>query len=220
MKNINFFNFVKEKLKLQKESITNYDRVYSEEHGFQLNRSDLGNFIKSRIGNFFTEDMIDNMINQTNNYGFISEELGNQLISFLSDDTKNTYIKTVHSSNVESIFNEGIRCLGNASSGGLDTKPLQPTSILLKDTISSVDELLFLVNTLKGAYGHSQGLNPIDGTLLIQIPKETSYEDTFYYNDDTKTFNIKPEFIKGFIPVDKNYNVSDIITTHQDKKSL
>ena len=46
----------------------------------------------------------------------MSPEVGFALKSMIDDKEYGTYIKSVHSKDIDSIMEEGIRCLGNSSS--------------------------------------------------------------------------------------------------------
>lgn len=193
-----------------------HDRVISENNGFQLNFGDLDHWTIKRLKDgFYTEEALNNMINNTNNTGYMPIDLGEELVTLLKDETVNTYIKTIHSNDLESIFNEGIRCLGNSTSG-FNNVPKETNEVFLGDSIQVVPETIQLFSIVKSAYGINQGGNIIDGTLIIQIPNNTIKNEIVYFNESTNTFNIKPKFIKGFIKTTENKVVSEMI--HNDRK--
>src|SRR5574344_1128017 len=152
-----------EKLSLKKKNNIYYDNIYyddsnyirttSDEHGFQLNFSDIGNFIKSRLGNFFKKEQIDGMIEYINNFGYLDPNIGEYLKQCIDNENYDTYIKTVHSNDVDSIFNEGIRCLGTTTSVG-GGKPTTINSISFENTITKVDEIIFMCRDIKNAFGY------------------------------------------------------------------
>ena len=208
------------KLELNKDKFVptiQYQREYSEANGFQLNFGDLDNWTLQYLQTgFFNNDMVNNMIKHSNTTGYIPLEVGETLVSLLKDEEQETYIKTIHSSNLKSIFDEGIRCLGNSASG-FGNVPRNINDISLEHTIKPQKMITELLGSIKLAYTKSQGNNPIDGTLIIQIPKNIPNEEIFYFNDSSNTFNIKPEFIKGFVSTNEYQIVSEMIYPTNEK---
>jgi len=88
--------------------------------------------------------------------------------------------------------------------------------VSLENTITRIDDLTSLVRSVKSNFGLSQGGNIIDGTIIMQIPRGIPKEELLYYNEQTNTFNIKPEFIVGFLPVNENHIVGDFIYNNKD----
>lgn len=84
------------------------------------------------------------MLNIVNQKGYLSERTRAYLSSIFRNN--DIYIKTVYSSNVNSIMNEGIRCLGSSTSGR--SANLSSTySIQLNDIITKIDGMYELVHT-------------------------------------------------------------------------
>ncbi|MBQ2872654.1 MAG: hypothetical protein IJE89_01480 [Bacilli bacterium] len=180
-------------------------------HGLQVDISDMGSFYESKLkSGFFTQQQIDTILSNTNNKGYISPEAGNYYSSLFEDGEYDIYVKTVNSSDVSSIMSEGVRCLGTTTSGYGST-PTDISQVKLINTVNKVDGLYDLVNVLKSSFGISQGMNPIDGTLIIRVPKGVSIESIVYFNQDTNTYNINPEYVDSFSAVDENGIVSEPI---------
>ena len=179
--------------------------VMDSEHGFQLNVEDLGDFYKAKHkSGFFSDEQIDNMLNSVNSKGYMDEETGEFLKSLFEDNDCKIYIKTIDSSDADSIMQEGIRCLGTTTSG-YGTIPKNIMDINLDNTVTDVTDggLLELIQRLKGANGISQGGNLIDGAMIIKVPKDIPYEDIFKYNDALDLYNIDPKYNVGFVGCDK-----------------
>lgn len=203
---INIKNLINAKLHKNSEytKISEEIRSESTEHGFQLINSDNGVYSNNR----FSKEQSKAFINNINSYGYLDCETGNALKEMIDDPNYITYTKSINSYDVDSIFEEGVRCLGNTTSG-CGTSPNSIDSIELGNTVSIQTDLPFLINDIKNHYGISQGGNPIDGTIIINVPRDISKEEIFYYNNESSTYNIKPEYITGFLPVDKNSVVGE-----------
>ena len=180
-------------------------------HGLQVDINDMGQFYQSRLeSGFFTQQQIDNILSTVNNKGYISSEAGRYYSSLFEDDGYDIYIKAVNSSDVKSIMDEGIRCLGTSTSG-IGSNPTDISQIKLANTVTKVDGLYDLVGTLKSSFGISQGMNPIDGTMIIKVPKNSSIDSIVYFNHDTNTYNILPEYVDSFNAVNQDGIVSEPI---------
>ncbi len=187
---------------IDEETIRN---VIDPEHGFQLNIDDMGDFYKANIKNgFFSSEQIQNMLKQVNEKGYIDEITGQKLKNLFNGNS-DIYIKTVNSADVDSIMDEGIRCLGNSTSGG-NAAPNIIENIDLGDTMTKVTGggLYELLLRLKNSNGLSQGNNPIDGAMIIEIPKGSSLEDILKFNPELGIYNLDPKYNLGFIGCDKN----------------
>lgn len=209
MKKLAWYEEIKKFIK-GKEKNVEVKREFDSVHGFQLNYSDLGEY----LSNFLDKKQADMLLNNLNSNGFLSYEIGIELKSLLEDSNFDTYIKSVHDSQIESIFNEGVRCYGTSSS--LPT--LTPNSIekvRLVNTITKITDFPILISNIKGNNGMSQGFNMVNGTLIIQFPKNVSKEELLYFNENSHTYNIKPRYIVGFLPVDENQNVKEWIFPDQ-----
>jgi len=185
------------------QTITN---IMDSEHGFQLNEDDLGGFFKAKHKQgFFSDEQINNMLESVNSKGYIDENTGRFLKSLFEDENSTIYIKTINSKDANSIMDEGIRCLGSTTSGYGDI-PKNISDINLDNTVTNVTDggLYELITRLKGANGLSQGGNPIDGAIIIKVPKDTPIENIFKYNDKLGLYNIDPKYNVGFIGCDSN----------------
>ena len=178
-------------------------------YGFQLDNSSFGEFFKAKIeSGFFTSEQVKLMLERVNSKGFISENSGKYYTQLFEEGEYDIYVKTVHSSDISSIMSEGIRCLGSSTSG-YGGAPTSVSDINLGNTVTKVDGTYDLFSTLKSANGISQGMNPIDGTIVVKVPKGIDVNDIFYFNESTNTYNIKPEYVDSFSAVDSNGVVSD-----------
>lgn len=209
----NPFNKKSKEIEVKVEPIS-YEREYSNEHGFLLNPGDLGDFMKFQVrGN------PEGYIHALNSYGYLDTSVGEYLNELISDSNYEIYTKSIYSDDMESVFNEGIRCLGNSTSG-FGNVPKSIESINLDNTISPQYDLTTIVDDVKKNYGISQGSNPINGTVIIKIPKDISKEDKFYYNDSSNTFNIRPDFIDCFIQTNENHVAKNITFNNINDKTL
>lgn len=180
--------------------------VIDPNYGFQLNTEDFGGFYKAKYEQgFFTKEQIDDMLDSINSKGYIDENTGKFLKNLFEDDNSRIYIKTINSNDADSIMEEGIRCLGTTTSG-YGTIPKNISDISLGNTVTDVTDggLYELITRLKGANGVSQGGNPIDGAVILKIPKDTSLEDIFKYNQELGLYNIDSKYNVGFIGCDAN----------------
>lgn len=194
---------------IQENANNKVKHVVDSVHGMQLTKDDFAGFYKARIeSGFFTEQQVNNMLKIVNSKGYISSEAGEYYSNLCENSEYDVYIKTIHSSDLTSIMQEGVRCLGTSTSG-YGFAPSDISDISLENTVTTVDGTYDLISTLKNANGISQGGNPINGTLVLKIPKGSSLADIIYFNEATNTYNIKPEFIDSFSAVDQNGVVSE-----------
>ena len=184
-------------------------------HGFQLHPSDLSEYLR----NFLTKDQANKMIKNINSSGYLSDETGRFLKELLSNNDYDFYIKSIHDTQVESIFGEGIRCYGTTSLIGI-TNPASIEEVNLNNTIEKMTELPVLISRIKGNNGYSQGGIKINGTLILRIEKGTSKEEILYFNDASQTYNIKPSYIVGFLPVDEEMCVKDWVKPENKEQCL
>lgn len=185
------------------------ERVIDENYGFQVNKNDMGEFYRTKLeSGYFTENQIQNMLDIVNKRGYISNDAGNYYASLFEEPNYDIYVKTVYSSDVDSIMQEGLRCLGSFTSGcGLPPKTI--SEINMENVVTQVSSLHDLIVTLKSAIGFSQGLNPINGTIIVKIPKGMKISEIVYFNEVSGFFCIKPRFIACFSKVDENGVVSE-----------
>ena len=190
---------------VNKKMLKNGINIIDKQHGYQLTRNDLGDFYKAKLQQgFFTEEQVDGWLDSINSKGYIDGETG-KILKDLFDGDDRIFIKTIHSSDADSIMNEGIRCLGDSTSTGRPI-PKDISDINLENTVTEITDggLYELLTKLKSANGISQGGNPIDGAVIIRIPKDTSIEDIFKYNKELGLFNIDPKYNIGLFETDIN----------------
>lgn len=183
----------------------NIKNTMDPEHGYQLKLEDMGDFYKTNLEKgFFKQEQIDNMLKIINSKGYTDEITGEYLKKLFSGDS-DIYIKTINSADLDSIMDEGIRCLGNSTSGK-NAAPTNIKNIDLDDTVTKVTNggLYDLLARLKTANGISQGMNITDGAIIIKIPKGASLEDILKFNPELGIYNIDPKYNIGFIGADKN----------------
>ena len=180
---------------------------FNPEHGFQISVDEIGDKKKKKLqSGFFSQKQIDNIVKEINGRGYLSAETGSYLKE-LFDGDYDIYIKTVHSNDLDSIFENGVYCNGSITSG-FGQVPTKISDINLDNTVTKVDGMLDAIKVLKSANGYSQGMNPIDGTLILKIPKGVSMENIFISSNGV--YAIDPKYIDGYFGVDKNGVVSDI----------
>lgn len=189
-------------------------------HGFQINQDSFGGFFKSKIeSGFFSSQQIETMLNRVNSKGYVSESTGKYFSELFSSEDYDIYVKTIHSNDLTSIIQEGVRCLGTSTSG-YGVAPTSVSGVNLDNTVTKVDGVYDLFTTLKGANGISQGMNPIDGTLILKVPKGTDKKDILYFSESSGTYCIKPEYIDCFSAVDENGVVSEPVFNDKVVKNL
>ena len=199
---------------IKKLLTTNKQEIVSV-HGFQLSKDDLSVYLK----NFLSKDQAEMMLKNINSSGYLSDEIGKSLRELFLNDNYDLYIKSIHDTQIESIFTEGVRCYGTTSLIGI-TNPSSINEVDLNNTIEKMTELPVLISRIKGNNGYSQGGICINGTLILQIEKGSSKEEILYFNEDTQTYNIKPSYIVGFIPVDEQKNVKGWIYPNNVEKKV
>ena len=52
--------------------------------------------------------------------------------------------------------------------------------------------------------------NPINGAVILKIPKNIKREDIFVYNHEKNIYDINPKYNVGVYNVDSNGNVSNL----------
>lgn len=189
------------------------ERIIDPTHGYQLNISDYNDFYKVRLENgYFTREQLDNMLKNINSYGYLDEQTGNYLKNLVDNQDYDIYFKSIHDTDLDSIMEKGIYCNGTVTSlgGGL---PTSINDIDLGNTVTEISGMYDLITRLKKANGLSQGNNPINGALILKVPKGTSLEDMIKSGDGY--FAIKPELIDSFIGVKPNGIVEKIQTSNQ-----
>lgn len=214
MEKISFYKKIRNYfLKGEKNLSSNHNNDYNETYGFQLNHSDLDDY----LNRYLSDEQKRMFLNRINFLGYLSYDVGQKLKDLFNNSSYDLYVKTVHSSQIHSIFSEGIRCLGKSSSLNT-TNPTSVSEVNLDNTITKVDDFPSFIFNIKCSNGLSQGSIQIDGTIILQIPKGIEKTELLYFNEITKTFNINPSYIVGFLPVDSKNVVSDFIYPDKSNK--
>ena len=191
----------------------------SAENGYKLS---VDTILKEEFPTYFISQL-DNYIKtikDINQTGFVSVEIGEMLENLMYDKSgkksnNQLYIKTIHSRDLDSIFNEGIRCFGSMSSLG-SAPPTKLSNVVLTNTISPINSMMIMISALKNTTFFSAGLNPVNQTLILSIPKNLTKSDILYWNEKSKTFNVKPEFIIGSAPISKDSIVKELTLREKD----
>ncbi len=179
-------------------------RKIDDTHGYQLNETDITGFYKSRLeSGFFTKDQIEKMIDNINNKGFLSKETGEYISNLFEDPNYDVYIKTINDMDLDSIKEKGLYCNNYATSIG-GSAPKTIDDISLDATVTRIDNVIDAINTVKNANGISQGMNPINGTIILKIPKGANIEDLVYFDQAEGVYLIDPKYIDSFLGVDEN----------------
>ena len=146
------------------------------DHGFQLTKKDIQDAVPDSWFKMWEKNgQLDEILDKVNKKGYINADMEKFIKQLMNDDEIDIYIKTVHSNDVDSIF-DGIRCYNNTTSG-MGKVPTTFDEVQLDATITKVESLYELITILKNAEGLSQGGNPIDGTVILAYPKGLSAKE-------------------------------------------
>lgn len=174
-------------------------------HGFRLLIDDLSEEFKA---NFKKEEEIHQKLYTINNLGYISVEAGAKLKEIYDDPNYDLYTKGINENQLETLLNDGIPCMV-VDPQTINNNPYIVNQIPYQGFMTKINDILLLFEIVKKNCGLTQGNNLIDGTLVIQIPKNAVNSDVLYFNKNTNTYNIKPEYLKGFLPVNHSNVVRD-----------
>lgn len=194
---INFFKKSKNLSKLRSKLV----KGIGYDHGYSILRS--SESLKEH-------EYMFNLSKEYDNYGYMSEELGEELDSLFLDDS---YIVGIHrtgytymdDATIEKIFREGLINNGHIMSGGMDgTQDIEKTVSLFYD-------FPILNGQLKAAHGYKGS----EGCIVVRIPKsylgkEDGEIKPIYYKKDSNV-RLLPEFIYGYIPTKENGVLGEII---------
>lgn len=171
------------------------DLDYSSSHGYSIIKSS-----KSLQEQEFLMQISKNY----DEYGYMTQELGEELDNLFLDDNyiigiHRTGYTTVTNDVLEDIFNNGHAMYG-APTGQLD----------IDKTVSICREFPVLCGQLKSSHGYKGS----EGCILVRIPKECLEETDkppmpMYYNHNGTT-RLIPQYIYGYVPVDKDGNLGNI----------
>lgn len=155
-------------------------------------------------------DFINKLSLQSDNYGYMSQELGEELDKLLMDNgyklgihrTGYTY---VNESFIEDIFNNGLINNGDSMQGAISN------SINIEKTVSFYDKIAVLSDQLKKSHAYKGS----QGCFIIRIPKEYLGQKDgkikpIYYRYG-ETIRLLPEFIYGYVPVDREGKLGNIV---------
>lgn len=155
-------------------------------------------------------NFMNNLSMECDNYGYMSQELGENLDQLLMDDdyklgihrTGYTY---VNEELIEDVFNKGLINNSDMMQGAITD------SISIEKTVSFYDKITLFINQLKkaSAYKRSQGC------FIIRIPKsylgEAAEEIQPIYYRYNGTIRLLPEFIYGYVSVSGDGKLGNII---------
>lgn len=197
---INFFKKAKE----IQQAKTRLDFIkelgYDTSHGYSI--------IKSSKSLNEHEFMMD-LAKQYDEYGYASQELGEELDNLFLDDN---YVIGIHRTGytritndvLKDIFEKGLINNGHAFQGA-------PTEqCYIERTVSLFHDFPILCAQLKASHGYRCS----EGCIIVRIPKECLYETNkepmpMYYESDGGT-RLLPQFIYGYIPVDNEGRLGNI----------
>jgi hypothetical protein len=194
---ITFFKKGKNLSKLRSKLI----KEIGYDHGYSILRS--SESIKEH-------EYMFNLSKEYDNYGYMSQELGEELDSLFLN---NNYIVGIHRTGytymdditINKIFNEGLINNGHIMSGGIaGTQDIEKTVSLFYD-------FPILNGQLKAAHGYKGS----EGCIVVKIPKsylgkEDGEIKPIYYKKDS-TVRLLPEFIYGYIPTKESGILGEII---------
>lgn len=181
---------------------------YDNKHGYSLIKESktLNFFEKIKSGSYFIKQAYD-----YDTYGFMSQELGEELEQLFMDEDcvmgiHRTGEISVNEDLLNDIFSKGLINSGKSMQTGIKDK-----SYDIENTVSIFNKFQYLISQIKSAHGYKSS----DGCIILKIPKSCIGLDTnnplsLYNIIDGKCY-IKPEFIYGYIPVDFQGNVGNIV---------
>lgn len=181
------------RIKLMKE--LTYD------HGYSILRS-------SNTLNEENEFILD-LAKQYDEYGYMSEELGIELDSLFEDKNycigiHRTGYNNMDEAMIKKIFDRGLINNGHIMQGGITG------SKDIEMTVSLFNDFTVFTGQLKASHGYKNS----QGCIVVKIPKSYLGKadgeiKPIYYLDEGVT-KLLPEFIYGYVPVDKEGRLGDI----------
>lgn len=206
---INFFK----KAKDVKEEKIRLDFIkelkYDNSHGYSIIKSS-----KSLV----EQEFMMELSKQYDEYGYMSQELGEELDNLFLDDN---YVIGIHRTGytaitnkiLKDIFDKGLINNGHAFQGAATGQ------CDIERTVSIFHDFPILCGQLKAAHGYKCS----EGCIVVRIPKECLYETEkepmpMYYNLDG-TIRLLPQYVYGYIPVDKEGNLGNMYknSNYQEK---
>lgn len=157
-----------------------------------------------------SDSFLVDLAKRVDEYGYMSEELGQELDNLFKDDNyiigiHRTGFNNMNDSMINEIFNNGLINNGHIQQGGMDG------SQSIEKTVSLFYDFTLMNMQLKQAFGYKNS----EGCMIIKIPKSYLGKadgdiKPIYYKDD-KGVRLLPEFIYGYIPVEKDGILGDLI---------
>lgn len=157
-------------------------------------------------------------------YGYISEELGEELDKLFDDEE---YVIGIHRTGynymspemINEILNKGLINNGHMMQGGFENGLDIDRTVTL---FNHPDEFPIFMGQLKAAHGYKDS----QGIIVVKIPKsylgqkEGEIRPIYYKHDGSN--KLLPEFIYGYIPTDQNGVLGDIVRNpnYKDKHDL
>ena len=202
---ITFFKKSKDLSSVRKKLI----KDLSYDHGYSILRSS-----KSLKEHEFLFELSKNY----DEYGFMSQSLGDELDELFLDDNYSIGIHRTGYTNIDDemlnkIFNEGLINNGHIMSGGMSGN----TDI--DKTVSIYEDFPLLNGQLKSAAGYKNS----KGCIVVKIPKsylgKKDGDVKPIYYQKRGIMMLLPEFIYGYIPVEKQGVLGEIIRNPRYKET-
>lgn len=175
-----------------------------------INKNGKYRIIKNGYSKRKTHPYIYNLAKQYDEYGFMSKKLGNELNSLFEEGYKVGIHRTGHTKvgpeTLEDFFHNGLINNGDVMVGSVDNDGWIDST----DTISFFNDFLTMYGQIKFAsgYKHSQGVFVVKiPTAYLERTDEKAKPIYFMGNEP----RLLPEYIYGYIPVDKDGKCGDII---------
>lgn len=157
--------------------------------------------------------MLMKLAKQYDDFGYMSVSLGREIESLFQDES---YIVGIHRTGysevdneyLKEIFNHGLINNMDLLQGGIH---IDKDYLDIKKTVDLFYDPILLNGALKTANRYKASA----GSIIIKIPKSyLGIEDgeikPIYYKDGVST-KLLPEYIYGYVPVDKNGTLEEII---------
>lgn len=154
-------------------------------------------------------EFILNLAKEYDEYGYMSEELGREIDNLFKDED---YIIGIHRTGynymddkmIKSIFDKGLINNGHIMQGGISD------NLDIERTVTLFNDFTILNGQLKSAHGYKGS----QGCIIVKIPKsylgkKDGKIEPIYYVDEGVN-KLLPEFIYGYVPVDKEGKLDDI----------
>lgn len=139
-------------------------------------------------------------------FGFVPYNVGKELEETCDFDNNFIGIHRTGYSNAEyiidDVFNRGLINNGDVMQGGISSY------VDIGKTVSQATDMTFLVGMLKTACNYKMS----QGAFLIKIPKDYVFHgEKPIYSKENDIMRLLPEFVYGYISVDENNTVGEIV---------